>query len=316
MTKVSVIVPAYNAEKTIKKCIDSIMNQTFDDYEVIVINDGSTDNTKDLLDMYKNNPKLRVINKKNGGIGAARNDGIKEAKGDYITFVDSDDYVDKKILESFYNFAIKNSLDVVTSSYKKVISGKIVDWPSIKYKIGNIKTSPKIIFSIEYAPWAKMFKRDLLINHNIKFVENKKYEDIPFVCRALLYSKLTGYLKDAHYYYVVHKKSETTTMDERVFDILDALKMIKNDYRKEYYLKDEINYLLIDKTTNYMLQQRVQKNRKIRKQFINEGYKFLNENVKNWKSNKYYKETSKLKRFIKNHKFILKGYCKIYGIFR
>ena len=242
MTKVSVIVPAYNAEKTIKRCLDSIMNQTFDDYEVIVINDGSTDNTKDLLDMYKD-PRLHIINKKNGGIGAARNDGIKASCGDYITFVDSDDYVDKKILESFYNFATKNSLEVVTSSYKKVINGKVVDWPSTKYKLGNIKTSPKIIFSIEYAPWAKMFKRDLLINHDIKFVENKKYEDIPFVCKALLYSKLTGYLKDAHYYYVVHKKSETTTMDERVFDILDALKMIKNDYQKEYYLKDEINYL-------------------------------------------------------------------------
>ena len=315
MVKVSVIVPAYNAEKTIEKCLDSLLKQTLDDYEIIVINDGSTDKTSTILDNY-NDSRIKIISKENGGIGKARNDGIKASIGEFVTFVDSDDYVDEKMLESYYTFAIKNDLDLVTSTYNKVIKGKIVPFPSIKYKIGNVKTSPQIINSIEYGPCAKLFKREVLIKNNILFIENKKYEDMPFVCKALLKSKLVGYLKESYYYYVINNNSETTTMDERVFDILDILKIIINDYKKEFYLKDEINYLIIDKITNYMLQKKKKKNGKVRKKFIDEGYMFLSENIKNWKSNKYYKQTSIFKRFIKNHKFALKGYCFIYGLFR
>lgn len=316
MVKVSVIIPAYNAEKTIEKCLYTLLNQTFDDYELIVINDGSTDSTKSILDNFKENTKLIVINKQNEGMGKARNIGIKEATGEYIIFVDSGDYVDEKLLEEYYNFASTNDLDVVTSMYNKVINNKIVLCPSTKYKIGNIKTSPQILNSIEYVSWAKLYRRKMLIDNNIFFVENKKYEDMPFVCKALLKSKLIGFLNVSYYYYVINKHSETTVMDDRVFDILDILNIIKNDYKKEYYLKDEVDFLIIDKTTNYMLQQRKQKNRKTKKEFINKGYEFLNKNIKNWKNNKYYKKTSFVKRIIKNHKNLLKIYCGFYGSFK
>lgn len=316
MVKVSVIVPVYNAEKTIEKCLNSLIKQTLDDYEIIVINDGSTDNTKNILDNFKDNEKIKIVNKNNEGIGKTRNKGITLALGEYITFVDSDDYVDEKMLESYYVFAKKNDLDLVTSTYNKVIRGKVIPFPSVKFKIGNVKTSPQIINSIEYGPCAKLYRREMLIKNNILFIENKKYEDMPFVCKALLKSKLVGYLKESYYYYVINNNSETTTMDERVFDMLDILKIIMNDYKKEFYLKKEIDFLIIDKTTNYMLQQRKQKNKKLRRKFINSGYKFLDDNIKNWKNNKYYKETSLFKRFIKNHKLILRGYCFVYGLFR
>ena len=312
MVKVSVIIPAYNAEKTINKCLDSLLSQTLDDYEVIVINDGSTDNTKSILNSY--NDRIKVISKKNGGIGIARNLGIREAKGEYITFVDSDDYVDSKLLEDYYNFAVSNNLDLVTGTYKKDVNGKIISWPGVKYDISNVKFNPRILNLIEYAPWAKFYRKKMIIDNNILFVENKKYEDMPFVCKSLLKSNLVGYFEKPYYYYVIKKNTETTTMDKRVFDILDILSIIKDDYKDEKYMDDEVNFLIIDKATTYMLQQRVQKDKKIRNEFIDTCYKFLDKNVYDWKSNKYYVRTSFFKRLIKNHKKILKLYCFMYSL--
>ena len=315
MSKVSVIVPAYNAEKTIEKCINSLINQTFDDYEIIILNDGSIDGTKKILKRFENNKKIKIINKSNEGIGKTRNLGIRRASGEYIMFVDSDDYVDNQIIEKYYKFALENNLDLVTSTYKKVINNNIISWPGTKYDIGNLKTNPQILNYIEYGPCAKLYRRELIIKNNIFFIEDKKYEDFPFVCKAILKSNLIGYLNGAYYYYVINDNSETTTIDRRVFDILDILKIIKDDYKDEEYLKDEIDFLIIDKVTTYMLQQSKQKDLIVRKKFINDGYKFINTNVKNWKKNKYYVKTNIFKRIIKNNKNLLIIYCKLYNLF-
>lgn len=314
MVKVSVIVPIYNASEFLDKCLNSIVNQTLKDIEIILINDGSTDDSKLVIDEYmKEHKNIILIDKKNEGLGKARNDGIKKASGEYITFVDSDDYIKENMLEVFYEYAKKYSLDMVTSTYYKVKNNKEILWKITKYKAGNVKTSPNIILSVEYAPWAKLYKRSMLIENNIFFEENKKYEDMPFVCKCLLKSKLVAQITDAYYYYVIHNNSQTTTMDNKVFDVL---RTIMDYYKHEFYLKEEINYVVIDKVTTYMLQQRGQKNKKIRYEFIDEGYKFLDENIKNWKNNKYYKKTSLCKRIIKNNKKLLKRYCNFYALLK
>lgn len=316
MVKVSIIVPIYNAENSLEKCLNSIVNQTLDDIEIILINDGSTDNSKEIISKYKNDYKnIIVIDKQNGGIGRARNDGIKRATGEYITFVDSDDYIHKNMFKVYYEYAKKHDMDMVTGLYYKVKNGKETLSSSLKFKTGNVKTSPNILFSVEYGPWAKLYKREMIIDNNILFEENKKYEDMPFVSKCLLKSKLIGQINEGYYYYVIHSNSETTTMDERVFDIFDILRIVMDYYKREFYLKDEINYLVVDKVTTYMLQQRYQKDKKIRNDFINEGYKFLDQNIKNWKNNKYYKKTSFMKRLIKNNKKLLNFYCKFYSFF-
>ena len=314
--KVSVIIPVYNAESSIKKCLDSIINQTLDKIEIIVINDGSTDNTGKILKEYNKNPNITIINKHNEGIGKTRNIGISKASGEYITFVDSDDYIDKEMFEKFYKYAKKNDMDLVTGTYYKDLNGNITEFKGSKFKIGNVKTNPKVLFLIEYGPCAKFFRREMLIKNNIYFEENIKYEDFPFVAKALLKSNLIGRIEKPYYYYVIHGNSETTTMDYRVFDILINLKTIMNYYKKEYYLKEELNFLIIDKTTNYMLQQRVQKSSRVRKEFITKGYEFLEENIPSWKKNSYYIKTNFLKRFIKNNKFILEVYCYLYAKFK
>ena len=109
MPRLSIIVPIYNVEKYLPRCIESILNQTFKDFELILVNDGSTDSSYEILKEYENKyDNFRVINQKNGGLSAAKNAGIKIAKGEYIAFLDSDDYLDKNFLETLYNMAVNN----------------------------------------------------------------------------------------------------------------------------------------------------------------------------------------------------------------
>ena len=315
--KISVIIPVYNSSTYLRKCLDSVVNQTLKDIEIIVINDGSTDDSKNIIEEYTVKYKnIIFIDQENKGIGKTRNIGIKKATGEYITFVDSDDYIKENMLEEYYKYAKKHNFDLVIGSYIKKINNKEIIFENNKFKTGNVKTTPQILYLIEYGPWAKLYKREMLINNNIYFDEKRKYEDMPFVSKALLKSKLIGQITEPYYYYIIHNNSETTTMDKRVFDILDILKEIKDYYKREYYLRDELDYVIIDKITTYMLQQRVQQDNKLRIEFINAGYAFLNKNIKNWRGNKYYKKTNFLKRIIKNNKKILKIYCNIYAFIK
>ena len=315
--KISVIIPVYNSSTYLRKCLDSVVNQTLKDIEIIVINDGSTDDSKNIIEEYSCKYKnIIFIDQENKGIGKTRNIGIKKATGEYITFVDSDDYIKENMLEEYYKYARKHNFDLVIGSYIKKINNKEIIFENNKFKTGNVKTTPQILYLIEYGPWAKLYKRELLTNNNIYFDEKRKYEDMPFVSKTLLKSKLIGQITEPYYYYIIHNNSETTTMDKRVFDILDILKEIKDYYKREYYLRDELDYVIIDKITTYMLQQRVQKDNKLRIEFIDEGYAFLNKNIKNWRRNKYYKKTNSLKRIIKNNKKILKIYCNIYAFIK
>ena len=315
--KISVIIPVYNSSTYLRKCLDSVVNQTLKDIEIIIINDGSTDDSKNIIEEYTGKYKnIIFIDQENKGIGKTRNIGIKRATGEYITFVDSDDYIKENMLEEYYKYARKHNFDLVIGSYIKKINNKEIIFENNKFKTGNVKTTPQILYLIEYGPWAKLYKRELLTNNNIYFDEKRKYEDMPFVSKTLLKSKLIGQITEPYYYYIIHNNSETTTMDKRVFDILDILKEIKDYYKREYYLRDELDYVIIDKITTYMLQQRVQKDNKLRIEFIDEGYAFLNKNIKNWRRNKYYKKTNSLKRIIKNNKKILKIYCNIYAFIK
>ena len=315
--KISVIIPVYNSSTYLRKCLDSVVNQTLKDIEIIVINDGSTDDSKNIIEEYTGKYKnIIFIDQENKGIGKTRNIGIKRATGEYITFVDSDDYIKENMLEEYYKYAKKHNLDLVIGSYIKKINNKEIIFENNKFKTGNVKTTPQILYLIEYGPWAKLYKREMLTNNNIYFDEKRKYEDMPFVSKTLLKSKLIGQITEPYYYYIIHNNSETTTMDKRVFDILDILKEIKDYYKREYYLRDELDYVIIDKITTYMLQQRVQKDNKLRIEFIDEGYAFLNKNIKNWRGNKYYNKTNFLKRIIKNNKKILKIYCNIYAFIK
>ena len=128
MPKVSVIVPVYNVEKYLSKCLDSLVNQTLKDIEIIVVNDGTKDNSQSIIDKYtkKYSKKIKSYIKENGGLSSARNYGLKYAKGEYISFIDSDDYVDLQMFEKMYNEAINHKFDIVVCDTINVYEDKEV----------------------------------------------------------------------------------------------------------------------------------------------------------------------------------------------
>lgn len=311
MPKVSIIVPVYNTAKYLKQCIDSLTNQTLNEIEIIIINDCSPDNSSDIITSYKDK-RIKIINhNKNMGIGKSRNDGIKKATGKYIAFVDSDDFVDLNMYEKYYNFANANNLDFVTGFYNKVLNNKIINFKNDYFEITNIHKNKNLINLIDYGPCNKIFKREIITKNNIKFDENKKFEDIPFVVSALCHSENVGHINDYLYNYRIRGNSETTTIDKRTKDIFDILEKVNKIFPQTERNSLEVEYFNITQITRYMLKQKYQKNKNLKLNFINQGFEILNNKYPNWKNNKYYKKENIFKRIIKSNKILLTIYCNM-----
>ena len=308
---ISIIVPIYNAEKYIKKCLDSLINQTKKELEFILVNDGSIDNTEEIIKEYHDD-RIKYYKNKNQGIGKTRNFGIEKAASKYIMFLDSDDYLDNSACEKLYTKAEEDNLDIVICDfYKEYDDGRLEEVKTPSFENSSLKDNPDII--TEYlCPWAKIYTRDLIINNNIRFVEDLKYEDAPFVIETLSCANKIGKLDEFLNYYLIHGNSETTVRDRRCFDILKIVDRIRNYTKDKAYLKDKIDKLTVRIITNYTIQQRVQKDKKTGEEFIEEAFAYLKKEVPDYKNNKYYENRGLLRRTIEKSKLLTKLYCKLY----
>lgn len=311
MPDISIIVPIYNAEKYLNKCLDSLINQTKKELEFILINDGSTDKTEGIIKEYSDE-RIKYFKNKNQGIGKTRNFGIKKATGKYIMFLDSDDYLDIKACEKLYNEAEKNKLDLLVFDFYRVEENTLKKVKIKDFKISNLKENPNLLLEINLGPCNKIIRRKIITKNNPKFLENLKYEDTPFVVQIIKYSKRIGKLNETLHYYVIHKDSETTIRDEKIFDIIKVVDIIRKDLKNDKYLKEASDSLTVRIITNYTVQQRVQENKKVGMKFIDEAFSYLKKEVPDYKNNKYYENRGFLRRTIEKSKILTKTYCKIY----
>lgn len=318
--KVSIIVPVYNTEKYLRRCLDSLVNQTIEDIEIIVINDCSPDNSKEILKEYekKYKDKIKVFhNKTNKGIGYNRNYAIKKATGEYIGFVDSDDWVNETMYDKLYKKAKEDSLDLVLCNFHKMLEKEndleeIASSEISYFKNTNLKQTPNLLLDVELAPWNKLYKKELI--KEIAFPENLKYEDTIFVLKAMARSKKIGMVDEKLNYYLVRSKSETTVMNKKVYDILKVSKMMIDELKShDYYndVKDYVEAMTIRNLFRYTLQQRYQKDKKIANEFIDDVFTFLNEEFPSWKQNKIWKKRNILKRMVEQSKLLTKLYVSI-----
>lgn len=307
---ISIIIPVYNGENYIKKCLDSVINQTKKEIEIIVVNDGSKDKTEEIVKSYKDK-RIKYFKNTNHGIGYSRNFGIEKSTGKYILFLDSDDYMSKDECELLYNKITKDNLDIVICDfYKAYDNGTLEEIKLPSFNNTSLKNNPDIV--TEYLnPWAKIFSKDLLTKNNIKFVENLKYEDAPFVIETYCSANKIGKVDKALHYYVIHGNSETTVRDEKCFDILKIIDKIRKYTKDKPYLKDKIDKLTVRIITNYTIQQRVQKDKNIAMKFIDEAFSYLEKEVPDFKNNKYY-ENRGIRKIIEKNKFLTKTYIKLY----
>ena len=312
--KFSIIVPTYNREKYIIKCIDSVLDQTYDNFEVIIIDDGSTDNTENLVKKYQDK-RIKYFKNENHGIGYSRNFGINKAKGDYIFFLDSDDYLEENMLEEVLN-NIKNH-DILIFNYKEIyeVDNHILLNGFDEFSDYTLEKHPELINKINLGPCNKVFSTKLFKDKENRFPEDIKYEDFPLIIKLF---KEAVKIKSCGLYLTnvaVHKGGETLTVDERVFDIFKGLDMVKNTLNDKVY-KNELNKLIVRKITTYTISQRTQKDKSLINMFIDEAFNYLKKNVKDYKNNKYYKNRSVMKRTIEKNKFLTKTYCKIYKLIK
>lgn len=311
MTDISIIVPVYNAEEYLKKCLDSLVNQTKKELEFILINDGSTDKSEEIIKTYKDK-RIKYFKNKNQGIGKTRNFGIEKSSGKYLMFLDSDDYFSNDACEILYKEAEKEKADLIVFDYYRVEKGNLNEVKIESFNATNIKDDPNLLLKVNLGPCNKIYKTDLIKNNGIKFEESLKYEDTLFVVKAIYNAQKIIKLNRFLHYYMIHEKSETTVRDERVFDILKIVDKIRKYLKNDKSIKETVDKLTVQILTNYTIQQRYQSDKNIAMKFIDSAFDYLSENVPNYKNNKYYSGRSFVKRTIEKSKTLTKVYIQLY----
>lgn len=312
MTKVSLIVPIYNSQNYLEKCIKSLISQTLKDIQIILINDGSTDNSEKIIKSF-DDERIVYISKNNEGIGKTRNLGIDKATGEFLAFVDSDDYLNEHFCEYMYQKAVNDDCDLVVCDFfeerNTLVGIKFKD-----FKDTNLRETPELINYINLGPCNKLYKKSLFDDKSNRFEENLKYEDAPFVVKMLVSANRIGKVNDYLTYYVIHSNSETTIRDKRMYDILEITDIIVNDLKKVNYPNDPLVSLAVMILTDYTIQQRYISDVKYRHDFINRAFKYLNNLDRKWRRCSYLKRFPSLKRYVKTSKLLTKIYCDLYNL--
>ncbi len=231
--KISVIIPVYNVEKYLKKCVESVLSQTLKDIEIILVDDGSPDNCPIICDEYaKKDNRIVVIHKQNGGLSDARNAGMRIAKGKYIGFVDSDDYIEPDMFEKMYQIADKDGSDVVVCNiwldyeYKNC---KNSYWPLVAN--GSVSKDEIYNYMYKYPSYAvnKIYKRSFLCENNIDFIKGYLYEDVPFFTQVMLLAKKVSYCIDNLYFYRLGREGAITNKKSaKQLDIVCIVNIVEN----------------------------------------------------------------------------------------
>lgn len=289
MPKVSVIVPVYNAEKYIDKCLNSLLSQTLKDIQIIVIDDGSADNTYKKLLKYKN--KITIIKQKNSGVATARNKGLEVALGEYIAFVDSDDWVDKEMFYKLFSVASSNNYDVVECDFKYVDDKK--QWNGVKDTLSDIITlEEKKKYFIQLFPviWNKIYKRDII--KDIRFKNGVWAEDAEFLYRLIPRIKTIGKVNDELYYYYQRSSSDSRLFDKRVYDYINNFNGIVKYYKEnnlyELY-KYELEYCYVRYIyATFIKRASYFKDKKQYKKAADTAINNVKLNFPNYRKNKYF----------------------------
>lgn len=239
MAEISVIIPVYKAEKYLDKCVNSVLEQSFTDFELILVDDGSPDRSGEICDYYASkDSRIKVIHKTNGGVSSARNAGLEVAQGKWAAFVDSDDYVSPKYLEDLHNHATPNAL--IMQGYTKIHNGEetIVDFGNMVFKAHDIKKvfSDFNFFEIN-PPWGKIYNLSIIKKNKILFnPQIHCAEDILFTLEYLLHVDKITVVSGANYFYKMDNSSLSIRYNsfESEYLCFKEFKRLSNELAKKY----------------------------------------------------------------------------------
>lgn len=272
--KISIIVPIYNVEKEIHRCIESIIGQTLEDIEILLVNDGSPDNCPAICDEYaRKDKRIRVFHKENSGLSHARNVGLKESSGEYILFVDADDYIDKCACEILYK-GVEDHVDILVGEALMIDGNKEILLGNLKVPKGltvsgkdYLKLQLKSSRMLMYV-WLNIYNRRFLIDNDLFFKNGVLYEDQEWTPRVFLKAKSVKQIDFLFYYYIVRQGSITQSKEgramgldmlticyelEKVYQQLDGTelkKLLNNDLSKLFLYAVEIGEFYSNKYNN------------------------------------------------------------------
>mgnify|MGYP000219544906 FL=1 len=313
--EISVVVPVYKVRDRIIRTLESLKAQTFKDFEVLFVDDGSPDDSSDFADNYLKDSDVayKIIKKKNGGVSSARNLGIEEAKGEYIMFLDSDDYIDKNMLKGFYDKILEGNFDVLYCAYvfeesnEKEITNNMKD---LNYgEVSGKEAALGLIYGTTYTHiMANLFKRSLLINNNIRFDEKRKFaEDISFMVKAYASSERVYCINKIYAHYVKWGESAMNNINLNYKDVyysnVETLQYIKEKFNDKALEKAMVTSRIPAAIVNIFIGFAT------KKELHDDMYEFINDETvrKDLRRYKMYKlEKDRLKYLILSKVILLK----------
>ena len=285
--KVSIIVPVYNVKDYLGRCLDSLLSQTLEDIEILAVDDGSTDGSADILAEYsaKDN-RILVLKKENGGLSDARNYAFSFIHGEYVGFVDSDDYVDPDMYKTMYEKAISTNSDIVECNLHHT-------WDDHEdTEIGeHITDKEQLIMNGRSVVWNKIYKSSWLLNTNVKFPKGLIYEDVDFYCKIVPFLGTISYVDEPFVHYVQRSTSINNFQTLKTMQILDILDDIYSFYKEKGFLNeyhDALEFLY----TRIILCSSLSRMSKIkdstdRKKALSANWNKLQTAFPNWKKGRY-----------------------------
>lgn len=317
MPKVSIIVPIYQVEQQIKKCLETLVNQSLEEIQIILVNDGSKDRSGEIAKTYQNQypHKIIYLEKENGGLSDARNYGMPHATGEYIAFLDSDDYVELTTYEEMYQLAKQEESDMVECDfYWEYPHKKKEDRGEIYYN------KKEMIEKVRVVAWNKLIKREVLEKSQVQFPKGYRYEDVEFTYQMIPYLHKISFLKKPCIHYVQREGSIANLQNERTKEIFDVLDHVITAYKQkgiweEYQVQLEYVYTRYLLCSSLLRMVKIQ-DKKVKKDVLQQTWVNLNKRFPNWKKNLILKQRKSGKNLYMRtvNTFTYPIYCKIFSI--
>jgi glycosyltransferase involved in cell wall biosynthesis len=275
--KVSVIIPVFNVEKYLPQCLSSVLSQTLVDIEIICVNDGSTDSSLRILEAFSaKDSRFKIFSIPNSGLPAARNVGLKHIRGEYISFVDSDDWIEADMLESLHKRAIETDVDMVLFTARQfdealqqfVPTGRYFDLgclnASFDDTVFNHEKTGKLTLGMNVTAWSKLYKTKFIQRNQISFIEDIIFEDNPFFFSAYLRASRVTLVRKPFYIYRINRSGSLVALgDRRYFDIIRVMHLIEQIFEETNnlkYLEDFANSRIIRVVSRFNQTQAQYKN--------------------------------------------------------
>lgn len=306
--KLSIVAAVYNLEKYLPRCLDALVNQTMQEIEILCVNDGSTDSAPQIIEEYQKKypDKIKVFHKENGGEFTTRNYGLERATGEYVTFVDTDDYVEQNWAEKLYNAAKENDADLAVCGFERIDleTNKVVatNMTNFGYDVKEITPNDDYLLFINPAPWNKVYKREKI--KDLRFLPFRGFNDTMFLASCYTKMNKIAFVSDVLYHYYLRYDSQIHTVNKQDVDNLKKyllevkdLYIKSNKYEEMKYILDTFAFLHLGTSVMY----RVSYDKSVNmKEMLKETIKYLDDNFTNWRKSPFLKLGYSLKKGFKH----------------